>query len=148
MRRMAQPRRIRLDPFTERLGIRNEIDDEGVCITTHQCADVECNIYGVVHGALLFAMADVGMGMALAAALPDAPRLGSISVTANFINAGKPGLIMAKIRGGMKINNERMKRPFKVFFTFKPSERKSSQTKVTPKNEVTRAKKAKNSPIV
>lgn len=95
---MAQSGKIRRDPFTERLGIRNEIDEQGVCITTHQCTDDECNIYGVVHGALLFAMADVGMGMALAAALRGAPRLGSVSVTANFVNAGKPGLIAAKSR--------------------------------------------------
>lgn len=93
-----QTGRIRRDPFTERLGIHNEIDEDGACITTHQCSENECNIYGVVHGALLFAMADVGMGMALAAALPGEPRLGSISVTANFMNAGKPGLITAKSR--------------------------------------------------
>ncbi len=87
--------RIKSDPFTERLGIRNEIGEDGACITTHQCGVDECNIYGVVHGALLFAMADVGMGMALAAALSDTPRLGSISISAYYISAAKPGLIMA-----------------------------------------------------
>ncbi|MFQ5563963.1 MAG: PaaI family thioesterase [Parvularculaceae bacterium] len=98
MLRNVQRGKIRRDPFTERLGIQNEIDEDGACITTHRCSEDECNIYGVVHGALLFAMADVGMGMALAAALPGEPRLGSISVTANFMNAGKPGLITAKSR--------------------------------------------------
>lgn len=88
--------RLRSDPFTERLGIHNAVNEDGVCVTTHRCGEGECNIYGVVHGALLFAMADVGMGMALAAALPGVPRLGSISITANYISAGKPGLITAK----------------------------------------------------
>ena len=88
----------RRDPFTERLGIQNAIGDDGECITTCRCDIDECNTYGVVHGALLFAMADVGMGMALAAALPGAPRLGSISVSASFVNAAKPGSIVAKSR--------------------------------------------------
>lgn len=90
--------RLRSDPFTERLGIHNDIDEEGACVTMRQCGEGECNIYGVVHGALLFAMADVGMGMALAVALPDTPRLGSISITANYISAARPGLITAKSR--------------------------------------------------
>lgn len=91
-------KQVRRDPFTERIGIRREMDEDGVCITTHQCTEEECNIFGVVHGALLFAMADVGMGTALAAALAGEPRLGSISITANFISAGKPGLVTAKSR--------------------------------------------------
>lgn len=95
---MAPPEKIRRDRFTERLGIRHELDEQGVCVTTHRCTDDECNVFGVVHGALLFAMADVGMGMALAAALPGLPRLASLCVTANFINAGKPGLITATSR--------------------------------------------------
>jgi acyl-CoA thioesterase len=98
MSRDVRSGKIRRDPFTERLGIHNEIHEDGVCITTHRSSEDESNIYGVVHGALLFAMADVGMGMALAAALPGEPRLGSISITANFISAGKPGLITAKSR--------------------------------------------------
>lgn len=94
----VQTKQVRRDPFTERMGICREIDKDGACITTHQCTMEECNVFGVVHGALLFAMADVGMGTALAAALTGEPRLGSISITANFISAGKPGLITAKSR--------------------------------------------------
>ncbi len=89
---------VRPDPFTERLGITSSINSDGVAITTHHCTVDECNIFGVVHGALLFAMADVGMGMALSSTLPGKPRLGSISITANYIRAGKPGLLQAESR--------------------------------------------------
>ena len=88
----------RPDPFTERLGITSEVNKDGNAITTQQCGVNECNIFGAVHGALLFAMADVGMGMALAAALPGKPRVGSVSVTANYVLAGKPGLLTARSR--------------------------------------------------
>lgn len=89
---------IRSDPFTERLGITTRIDEDGAAITTQQCGVNECNIFGVAHGALLFAMADVGMGMVLSAKLPGDRRLGSISITANYLRAGKPGLLKAESR--------------------------------------------------
>ncbi len=89
---------IRADPFTERLGITSRINEDGIAITTHQCTADECNIFGVVHGALLFAMADVGMGMALTSQLSGKPRVGSITVTSNYIRAGRPGLLRAQSR--------------------------------------------------
>ncbi len=89
---------IRSDPFTERLGITSQINEDGIAITTHQCTSDECNIFGVVHGALLFAMADVGMGMALTSVLTEEPRVGSITVTSNYIRAGRPGLLEARSR--------------------------------------------------
>lgn len=89
---------IRPDPFTERLGIASEACEDGFAVTTHQCTADECNIFGVVHGALLFAMADVGMGMALTSALSGAPQVGAVSITADYMRAGKPGLLRAESR--------------------------------------------------
>ncbi len=92
------PDNIGFDPFTDRLGIANTIRDDGVVLTTHQCTGDECNIFGVVHGAFLFAMADIGMGVTLIADLPGKCRLGSIAINSNFIRAGKPGLLQAETR--------------------------------------------------
>lgn len=87
---------IRPDPFTERLGIRSQITDDGVCVTTLHCGPDECNIFGAIHGALLFAMADVGMGRALTCSLEPGQKVSTVTITSNYIRAGKPGLITAE----------------------------------------------------
>lgn len=87
---------IRPDPFTERLRIRSEMTDDGVCVTTCLCGPDECNIFGAVHGALLFAMADVGMGRALTCSLEAGRKVSTVTITSNYIRAGKQGLMTAE----------------------------------------------------
>lgn len=94
------------DPVTEKFGIECEYIGGGVAMTTLKAGTEHCNMYGVVHGAILFAMADVGMGSAVSKSLPEERRVSSITVSAHYMQAMKPGNIVAKswiVRKGARI---------------------------------------------
>jgi acyl-CoA thioesterase len=86
----------RRDPVSEKLGITFGYAADGACVATLDAGPEVCNVHGVVHGAVLFAMADTGMGFALLEALGDKPLLSSISVTANYLRPAAPGRIEAR----------------------------------------------------
>ena len=50
------------DPLTENLGILCEQIEPGISNAILAATPEHCNKYGYVHGAVLFAMADIGMG--------------------------------------------------------------------------------------
>lgn len=94
------------DPVTEKFGIECEYVGDGVTITRLEAGVEHCNMYGIVHGAILFAMADVGMGSAISKSLAEKRQVSSISISAHYMQAMKPGKIVAKssvIRGGARI---------------------------------------------
>lgn len=81
------------DPVTEHLGVRYKLSDQGGCIATLDCGPEHCNIFGIVHGAILFAMADVGMGKVLRAALDDDRQVASIGINALYLQAVHCGMV-------------------------------------------------------
>lgn len=86
------------DAVCDTLGIDFAYTRDGACMSTLNAGPQVCNIFGVVHGAVLFAMADTAMGFALFDALGGHPRLGSISVTANYLRPAAPGSVEARAR--------------------------------------------------
>jgi acyl-CoA thioesterase len=84
-----------LDQLTERMGIRCEQSEPGVCIATLDATPDHCNKHGFVHGAVLFAMADVGMGSAVATAVNHEKLVVSLSVNSNYVKPSIPGEIKA-----------------------------------------------------
>lgn len=94
------------DPVTEKFGIECEYLGDGVTITMLEATEEHCNMYGIVHGAILFAMADVGMGSAVSQSLAQKRQVSSVSISAHYIQAMKPGKVVAKswvIRQGSKL---------------------------------------------
>lgn len=94
------------DPVTEKFGIECEYIGDGVTMARLKAGAEHCNMYGSVHGAILFAMADVGMGSAISKSLPEERRVSSITVSAHYMQAMKPGNIVAKswvVRKGARI---------------------------------------------
>ena len=86
----------RRDPVSEQLGIDFAYAADGACLATLDAGPRVCNVNGVVHGAVLFAMADTGMGFTLLEALGGQPLLSSISVTANYLRPAAPERIEAR----------------------------------------------------
>lgn len=93
---VAERRVARSDTVCERLGIEFGYAADGACLATLDAGPPQCNVFGVVHGAVLFAMADTGMGFALLEALDGRPLLSSITVTATYLRPVAPGRIQAR----------------------------------------------------
>ncbi|MBE7425329.1 MAG: PaaI family thioesterase [Burkholderiaceae bacterium] len=86
----------RRDAVCDKLGIEFGYAADGACLARLDAGPDACNVYGVVHGAVLFAMADTGMGFALLEALGGQPLLSSITVTATYLRPAAPGRIEAR----------------------------------------------------
>lgn len=86
----------KVDTLSQKLGIEFTYSADGACLATLDAGPQVCNINGVVHGAVLFTMADTGMGFALLAALGDEPLLSSITVTATYLRPAMRGRIEAR----------------------------------------------------
>ena len=85
----------RLDPFTEDMGIRCEQAEPGKSIATLDATPKHCNKNGFLHGAVLFAMADIGMGSVVGTALEHQKQVVSLSISANYVRVATPGEITA-----------------------------------------------------
>ena len=83
------------DPLTENMGISCEQTEPGTSITTLEANAAHCNKHGFVHGAVLFAMADIGMGSVVATALEHEKRVVSLSINAHYLKPAMPGCIAA-----------------------------------------------------
>ena len=77
------------------MGICCEQSEPGVCIAILNAAPEHCNRHGFVHGAVLFAMADVSMGSAVATAVKHKKLVVSLSVNSNYVKPAIPGEITA-----------------------------------------------------
>lgn len=93
--RMPAPMPDTLDPVTENMGILCEQTDRGASVATLDATADHCNRHGFVHGAVLFAMADIGMGSAVATALGHEQRVVSLSINVNYVRPAGPGRIKA-----------------------------------------------------
>jgi len=72
-------------PYVEQLGIRfSERPADGRSRCTLAVAEAHHNPHGVVHGAVLFAMADTGMGAALYPTLDAGEICATIEVKINY----------------------------------------------------------------
>ncbi len=96
------------DPVTQAFGIVCEHFDKEHTIYVLKAGEEHCNMFGVVHGAILFAMADIGMGSAIAKSLSVPKRVAAVSINANYIRPTLPGRVVAEsriIRIGRTISN-------------------------------------------
>ena len=84
------------DPVSDRLGIGYARGDDGACLARIEAGSAQCNIFSVVHGGVLFTMADTAMGYALRDALGGVLQTGSISITANYLRPVPPGPVTAR----------------------------------------------------
>lgn len=82
------------NPFAAHLALQVESAADGRCRSTLQVAPYHLNPHGVVHGAVLFALADTSMGHALYTRLAPGQSCTTIELKINFLAAGRTNRIV------------------------------------------------------
>ena len=83
-------------PFSESLGIRHEVAGEGRVTSHVRLLPAHRNAHGAVHGALLYTMADTGMGRALATVLPGNARCATLSANIQYLEPARGEVLVAQ----------------------------------------------------
>lgn len=81
-------------PFADLLGLHLEASQNGVSQCSIQVTDKLLNPHQVVHGAVLYALADTGMGAALYPSLKQGQLCATIEIKMNYFRAVHAGKII------------------------------------------------------
>jgi len=81
-------------PFADLIGLVVTARDDGRARTELTIAPGHLNPHGVVHGAVLFALADTGMGAALYPSLADGESCATIELKLNFFRPAAQGTLV------------------------------------------------------
>ena len=83
-------------PFADLIGLHVDHLDAGSSTCTLEVEDKHRNPHGVAHGAVLYALADTGMGAALYPGLEPGQICATIQITMNYFKAVKSGVISCR----------------------------------------------------
>ena len=78
-------------PFADHVGLRFTARADAASRCEIEIGEVHLNPHGVVHGAVLFALADTGMGAALYPTLGEGESCATIEIKINFFRAVSDG---------------------------------------------------------
>lgn len=78
-------------PFADLLGFEITTRGDGRCTSELMAAESHLNPHGSVHGAVLYALADTGMGGALSSLLDAGERCSTIEIKINYFRPARPG---------------------------------------------------------
>ncbi|MBL0086320.1 MAG: PaaI family thioesterase [Ideonella sp.] len=82
-----------MHPFADLIDLKVQSQSAGCSTLSLAVADCHLNPHGVVHGAVIFAMADTGMGAALYPTLADGEICATIEIKINFFKPVVAGLL-------------------------------------------------------
>ena len=85
-------------PFADLLGFKVESRGDGASRLTLEVRRDHFNPHGLVHGAVLYALADTGMGGALSSVLGDGEICTTIEIKINYFRPWKRGLLVCDTR--------------------------------------------------
>ena len=85
-------------PFADLIGFSVSDRNEGYCETLLEIQDKHRNPHGVVHGAVIYALADTGMGGALTSKLDEGQICSTIEIKINYFRPGVSGRISCHTR--------------------------------------------------
>ncbi len=84
--------------FADLIGLEVTSRGEGECITELAIDDRHLNPNNVVHGAVIYALADTGMGGALTTLLDDTEFCSTIEIKINYFRPGVSGRLSCRTR--------------------------------------------------
>ena len=84
--------------FGELLGLKIEEVVDGHSVGTLQIRPGPLNTHRVLHGGVLFSMADAGMGAALSSRMVEAETCATIEIKMNFLRPVSEGLVRCESR--------------------------------------------------
>jgi acyl-CoA thioesterase len=85
-------------PFADLLGFEISARGEGRCTSELTASTPHLNPHGVVHGAVLYALADTGMGGALTSVLDEGELCSTIEIKINYFRPATKGLLRCETR--------------------------------------------------
>jgi len=85
-------------PFADLVGLEVVGRGEGACTTALTVRDEHRNPHGVVHGAVIYALADTGMGGALTSVLEEGKSCSTIEIKINYFRPGVGGRLICETR--------------------------------------------------
>ena len=94
------------NPFGKLIGLRLSQWGDGVCICQLTVKEEHLNPNGVVHGAVIYALADTGMGGALVSSLPAGQQCATIEIKISYFRPARSGELIGKahvVRLGKRI---------------------------------------------
>lgn len=118
-------------PFVNHLGLVIEEAASGTSRCTLEVRDIHMNSSGIVHGAVLFALVDTGMGAALLSTLDQEHACATIEAKINYFKPVHRGIIactselinrsknLASLEASIHLDGELVARGFGTFSVFK-----------------------------
>lgn len=80
-----------LHPFADMIGMEVADRGDGSCISRLTVAEHHMNPHGIVHGAVIYALADTGMGGALTSILDEGQICSTIEIKINYFRPAISG---------------------------------------------------------
>ena len=87
-----------IEPFSELIGLGFKKFEKGYTLGTLEVSDRLRNYYGVLHGGVIYSMADTGMGGALVTCLDEDERCTTIEIKLVYLNAVTSGTLTCETR--------------------------------------------------
>lgn len=84
--------------FADLVGFEITARGEGRCTAELLAEERHLNPHGIVHGAVLYALADTGMGGALSSALDEGRFCSTIEIKINYFRPAMPGRLRCETR--------------------------------------------------
>ena len=81
-------------PFADLIDLRIEEQRAGFCKLSITVTEQHLNPHNVVHGAVIYAMADTGMGLAIYPTLSEGEICATIEIKINYFKAISSGVIV------------------------------------------------------
>jgi len=85
-------------PFADLIGFQITARGEGRCTSELVAEERHLNPNGVVHGAVLYALADTGMGGALSSMLDEGQLCSTIEIKINYFRPARSGRLCCETR--------------------------------------------------
>lgn len=85
-------------PFADLLGFEVSERGDGFCRVALEVEDRHMNPHGLVHGAVLYALADTGMGGALTSVLDEGELCSTIEIKINYLRPWRSGTLRSDTR--------------------------------------------------
>jgi acyl-CoA thioesterase len=84
--------------FCDLIGLRFTELEKGFCRTDLTITDFHLNPYGTLHGGVIYAMADTGMGGALSTELEEDQQCSTIEIKINYFKSVRSGRLICETK--------------------------------------------------
>ncbi len=88
----------KMSPFVKLLGLEIEKLEQGVCFSRLRIKDTLLNKHSVVHGGVIYSMADISMGVAVYSTLKNKEETSTVEIKINYLKPAKTSVLTCEAR--------------------------------------------------